>query len=173
MLQKVCVFAKINIIINQIFFLFLGSSGNSSADSIDSSSSSKNARNYPHEYSPDTGASGSQVSNAAHSTVSNSIQGQGGHANVYPQGAAMRTQVKLMGCNLWGQTFGGKPLGQTFGGKPLGQTFGANLRGKPSGANLQGQTFGANLWAIFVWYSTILYTYCHFNFFHLHLFRLH
>ena len=133
-----CVFAKINILINQIFFLFLGSSGNSSADSIDSSSSSKNARNYPHEYSPDTGASGSQVSNAAHSTVSNSIQGQGGHANVYPQGATMRTQVKFKGCNLGGQSFGGKPSGQTFGANLRGQTFG----GKPLGANLQGQTFG-------------------------------
>ena len=49
-------------------------------ESIDSNSASKNVRNYPLVYWPDPGASRSQVSNTAHSAVSNSIQGQGGHA---------------------------------------------------------------------------------------------
>jgi hypothetical protein len=65
----------------------------------------------------------------------------------------MRTQVKLMGCNLWGQTFGGKPLGANL----WGQTFGANLQGqtvggKPSGANFRGQTFGQSLFDILQFY---------------------
>ena len=87
--------------------------------------------------------------------------------------------LQPLGANLWGQTFGanlwGKPSGQTFGANLRGKPCGANLRvkplranlwgqtlgGKPLEANLQGPTFGgkssgANLWAIIVWYSTIL-----------------